>query len=125
MHWAPKAPRFTLAATLSLALAGVLSCFAAEEAPAAAPAIPLVGLTPSADVIAGRVEERLPAGGYTYLAIRGDDGVQRWIVVMAAAPPVGAAVRARSMGKRADFRSARLQRSFTELHFAALNPRST
>jgi hypothetical protein len=50
----------------------------------------------------------------------------RWAVVMGAAPPVGAAISARSMGKRADFHSARLQRTFAELHFASLKaPRST
>lgn len=132
MHISPKARVLWLAAPLSVALAAAgifaVDVDAAGPAASAAPAaaIPLAGLTPSTEVLVGRVEERLPAGGYVYLAIRGDDGVQRWAVVMGAAPLVGAAVRARSMGKRVDFRSARLQRSFSELHFASLKaPRST
>lgn len=125
MHLSPKVRVLWLAAPFSLALAAMITNAEADTAAPAA-AIPLADLTPSTEVIVGRVEERLPAGGYVYLAIRGDDGVQRWAVVMGAAPLVGAAVRARSMGKRADFHSARLQRTFAELHFATLKaPRST
>lgn len=86
------------------------------------PQNPLVGATatPDGPVIAGHVEERLVAASYVYLAIRDGDGAARWAVVMGDAPPVGAAITVHSMGRRAQFHSSRLQRTFAELHFATL-----
>lgn len=111
-----------LAAALSIALAWLVGC--GGDAPAQA--MPLATLAPSSELLVGHVDERLTAGGYTYVAIRGADGEQRWAVVMGAAPPVGAAISVRSMGTRAEFRSQRLGRTFAGLHFATLKPeRST
>jgi hypothetical protein len=107
----------------ALAAALVPACTDADAATApvaAAPASnPLTGLTRTDPVpLSGVVEERLVAGSYVYLALRGADGERRWVVLMGAAPPLGASAQVVSMGRRADFRSARLGREFAELHFA-------
>jgi hypothetical protein len=86
----------------------------------AAPANPLAAITPEKQTITGRIEERLVAGSYVYLAVRGRDDALRWAVVMGDAPVEGADVVLTSMGRRPGFRSARLGREFDELHFALL-----
>jgi hypothetical protein len=115
--------------TFALAAVLVPACTDADAAPApvappvaAAPASnPLAGLTRTDPVpLSGVVEERLAAGSYVYLALRGDDGERRWVVLMGAAPPLGATARLVSMGRRHDFRSPRLGREFAELHFAVV-----
>ena len=102
------------------------ACTDAEARPVpAAPSNPLVGLRADASApqrLSGVIEERLAAGSYNYLALRGADGPLRWVVVMGAAPAVGAEIRVRSHGRRRDFVSRRLGRSFAELDFVAIEP---
>ncbi|MCY1059582.1 hypothetical protein [Nannocystis sp. SCPEA4] len=121
------AGRHSLALALALAFAinlagcGVADASPQHQAPAAA-ANPFAGAQPSKQpqALAGRIEERLVAGSYVYLAVRGDDGELRWAVVMGAAPPVGADVALTSTARRTDFHSPRLGRDFAELHFAVI-----
>ncbi|MGK4002468.1 hypothetical protein WMF31_07590 [Sorangium sp. So ce1036] len=70
--------------------------------------------------ITGVVEERLPAGSYTYLAVRTDAAVV-WAVTLGDAPPPGARVRVRSMGSRTSFHSRRLDRTFPTLVFGIVS----
>lgn len=118
---------------LLAALAGVAALAASLGALALAPAAPasaagnsnpLGTLDRSAadDVpLAGRVEERLEAGSYTYLGVRRDDGSRFWAVTLGRGQPQGARVNIRSYGRRTDFRSARLQRTFPELVFGTVS----
>ncbi|WP_434425067.1 hypothetical protein [Nannocystis pusilla] len=119
----PAAGRRSRVLALSLALAGcsVADAGPPQKSPAAAPN-PFVGASePSAPLpLAGRVEERLVAGSYVYLAVRGSDDALRWAVVLGDAPPVGADVALTSTARRTDFHSPRLGRDFAELHFAIL-----
>ncbi|MFY0534209.1 hypothetical protein [Nannocystis pusilla] len=119
----PPAGRLSRVLALSLALAG---CGVADAGPpqkphASAPA-PFVGPGAPGEPLplAGRVEERLVAGSYVYLAVRGSDDALRWAVVLGDAPPVGADVALTSTSRRTDFHSPRLGRDFAELHFAIL-----
>ncbi|KYF82009.1 hypothetical protein [Sorangium sp. So ce388] len=70
--------------------------------------------------VAGRVEERLPAGSYTYVAVR-DGEALTWVVTLGDAPPPGTPVQVRSMGRRTDFHSRRLERTFPELVFGIVS----
>lgn len=98
---------------------------AAEPPRAAAPAVnPFASLSPGTDAqlrFAGRVEERLSAGPYTYLAVRPEVGAPRWVATMGAGQPVGAAVEVHGVGVRTDFRSQRLGRVFSELVFGPVS----
>ncbi|AKT38619.1 hypothetical protein [Chondromyces crocatus] len=71
----------------------------------------------------GRVEERITTGSYVYHAVRRDDGDLVWIVSLGAGHPTGTPVKLRSMGRRTDFRSNRLQRTFPELLFGIVSRR--
>ena len=71
-------------------------------------------------LIAGRVEERLPAGSYTYVAVRAGEALT-WAVTLGDAPPVGTPVQVRSMGRRTNFHSRRLERTFPELVFGIVS----
>ncbi|SFE65527.1 hypothetical protein SAMN02745121_05026 [Nannocystis exedens] len=120
----------------ALAVAAVLAtgCADVDAAPGgtdldAAPGPPPVAPAPASNPLAGSmrtdpvplsgvVEERLAAGSYVYLALRGDDGALRWVVLMGAAPAIGASARVVGVGRRENFRSPRLGREFAELHFA-------
>jgi len=96
---------------------------AVENGPEKRDANPFAGLSPTPsgqEQLAGRIEERLVAGSYVYLAIRGRDGELRWAVVLGAAPPVDADVALVSTGRRTDFHSPRLGRDFAVLHFAVM-----
>src|SRR5205085_2845312 len=64
----------------------------------------------------GRVEQQLRTGGYTYLAVRSEEGLQ-WAVTLGSGAAVGARVSVRSMGHRTAFYSRRLERTFDELRF--------
>ncbi len=68
-----------------------------------------------------RVEERLNAGSYTYLALRTDSRELKWAVTLGAGAPVGARVSVRSMGHKTDFHSQRLQRTFSDLTFGIVS----
>jgi hypothetical protein len=86
----------------------------------AAAANPFGGLSRTTEDLApleGTVEERLPAGGYTYLAVRSASGRRTWAVTMGRGADVGERVQVRSFGRRVSFFSRRLQRTFPELVF--------
>lgn len=69
----------------------------------------------------GRVEERLAAGSYTYLALRTRDDALLWAVTLGGGAPVGAEVRVRSLGRQRAFHSRRLDRTFPELTFGIVS----
>lgn len=71
--------------------------------------------------ITGRVEERLAAGSYTYLAVRSDKDALVWAVTLGDGAPAGAPVKVRSMGRRTNFYSRRLGRTFDELVFGIVS----
>jgi hypothetical protein len=126
---APPAPRWPRAARLAAAPLGALALALGTAAAARPPhsaGNPLVGLAPSnddRDPLVGRVVERLVAGSYTYVAIERDgDGQRAWAVTLGRAAPEGARVRVRSFGRRSNFYSARLRRTFPELIFGAVAP---
>ena len=94
----------------------------AEHAP---PGSPLGDLSRSLGDLApvvGVVEERLAAGSYTYLAVRPDGGSPMWAVTLGSGQPVGARVSVRSFGRRTEFASRRLQRTFPVLVFGVVSP---
>lgn len=68
----------------------------------------------------GTVDERLVAGPYVYLRLRQSDGSEAWLVSLKATTPREAHVRALVLGQAVRFRSARLQRDFEPLLFAAV-----
>ena len=70
--------------------------------------------------LVGVVEQVLVAGSYRYLAVREDDQRLRWAVLATGEPQVGARVELDVFGRKQDFRSHRLDRSFARLDFAAL-----
>lgn len=95
---------------------------AAGDAP---PGSPLGDLSRSLGDLApvvGVVEERLAAGSYTYLAVRPDGGSPMWAVTLGSGQPVGARVSVRSFGRRTEFTSRRLQRTFPVLVFGVVSP---
>ena len=73
----------------------------------------------SGDAWTGVVETRLPAGSYTYLAVRDGSGL-RWVATTGAGVPIGSSVVVQSFGTRKDFYSRRLDRSLPELEFASV-----
>ncbi|WP_437934170.1 hypothetical protein [Sorangium sp. So ce341] len=90
---------------------------------AAVVASPLGQLSRSAAdraLLVGRVEERLPAGSYTYFAVRAGEALT-WAVTVGDAPPPGTPVQVRSMGRRTNFHSSRLARTFPELVFGVVS----
>jgi hypothetical protein len=75
-----------------------------------------------ASPIRGRVEQRVAAGGYTYLALKTEAAELLWAVTMGRGEPVGTRVSVRSMGHAFDFYSPRLQRTFSHLVFGIVSP---
>ena len=71
--------------------------------------------------IEGRVEQRLAAGGYTYLALRTRAEEPLWAVTMGSGAPPGTRVRVRSMGHSENFYSRRLDRTFSLLVFGIVS----
>jgi hypothetical protein len=71
--------------------------------------------------LAGTVEERLPAGSYTYLRVRQDDGAGAWTVTLGPGAKVGDRVLVKSFGRQTDFVSGRLHRTFPELVFGVVS----
>jgi hypothetical protein len=85
---------------------------------------PLLSLTPPSEArpTEGRVVQRLPAGSYTYLALKLAQGDEpRWVVTMGQGQPLNTRVKVRSFGTQRDFYSNRLQRSFRELSFGIVS----
>jgi hypothetical protein len=86
---------------------------------------PMAGLLRSeADLapVVGVVEERVPAGSYTYLAVRRADGSLAWAVTVGRGAAVGERVTIRSFGRQRSFVSPRLHRTFAELVFGLVSP---
>jgi hypothetical protein len=78
----------------------------------------------AADVspLIGRVEERIRAGSYAYLAVRDEAGTAtHWAVTLGQGAPPGTRVRVRSFGRRKEFYSPRLKRTFPELVFGMVS----
>ncbi|WP_437964189.1 hypothetical protein WMF04_31315 [Sorangium sp. So ce260] len=111
-------------AALFLVLAWQLDRPSSASGPLAAVAAnPLGQLSRSAAdraLLVGRVEERLPAGSYTYLAVRTAESLT-WAVTVGDAPPPGTPVQVRSMGRKTNFHSSRLSRTFPELVFGVVS----
>jgi hypothetical protein len=69
----------------------------------------------------GKVQEQLRAGPYTYCSVRRDDGALVWVVTMGRGEPPGTRVQVVSFGRRTDFPSSRLNRTFAELCFGTVS----
>lgn len=82
---------------------------------------PLATIVRDVSVFEARVEQRLDAGSYTYLALRDDDDGVRWAVTMGRGAPAGSRVRVRGMGRKVDFYSRRLSRRFADLTFGIVS----
>jgi hypothetical protein len=96
----------------------------ARSASRAAAVNPLTTLERSASdwtPIVGRVEQRIPAGRYAYLAVRTTRGALVWTVTLGRGHELGAQVKVRSMGRGKNFHSRRLQRTFPELVFGIVS----
>lgn len=108
-----------LALLLVMLAASGMALASARVAAAGARANPLLTLIQSDRArapIAGRVEETIAAGPYTYLAVRGARE-RIWVVTLGRGAPPGSDVRVRSLGRQSNFYSRRLQRTFPELAF--------
>lgn len=90
-----------------------------DNKPDAQPLAGMPELDPPDGNFSGVVAERLDAGGYTYLRV--DD---TWVVTLGGGQAVGATVDVVSMGVRSDFRSRRLDRTFSHLVFGIVRHRS-
>ncbi|HEX6244305.1 MAG TPA: hypothetical protein VFZ61_25485 [Polyangiales bacterium] len=76
----------------------------------------------SAAPLQGTVVERIKAGGYTYLALSTpEQRDRRWVVTLGRGEPLGAEVKVRSFGRRLQFYSRRLDRTFPELTFGIVS----
>lgn len=93
-------------------------------AAAAAPTNPLVGLqTPDGESqFTAVVDQRIAAGGYTYLRLRTAEGDQHWLATMGHGSDPGQRVRVRSYGVRDNFVSRRTGRTFDRLLFGEVEP---
>ncbi|HEY6879925.1 MAG TPA: hypothetical protein VI299_17990 [Polyangiales bacterium] len=69
----------------------------------------------------GRVEQRISAGRYTYLALRTAHHQLRWTVTTGRGAAEGAQVRVQSLGYSPSFYSKRLQRAFPNLVFGVVH----
>lgn len=74
---------------------------------------------------AGLVVERLPAGGYLYLRLRDDAGLESWVVTLSRTAPSEAQVRVTVFARADTFTSKRLGRTFEPLLFGAVRAPST
>jgi hypothetical protein len=88
MRWLRRALAFAL-----LAGACALACMsipaAGRDERATNPLLSLRRTLAEAPLV-GRVEQRIVAGSYTYLALRGGDGALHWAATMGRAAPLGA-----------------------------------
>jgi hypothetical protein len=116
-------PLLGVAAMVTIAF--FLASAHATEPVAAEPGTnPLASLVRSAldePPLYGRVEQRISAGSYSYLALRTSEGAQRWTVTMGRGQPVGANVSVRSIGYSPRFYSKRLRREFPNLVFGIVS----
>jgi hypothetical protein len=111
---------------LSCALALAALCVTFTNTGSAATANPLLMLIRNERAraaVVGRVEQRIAAGPYTYLEVRGERE-RVWVVTLGAGAPPGSQVRVRSFGRQLNFHSRRLQRSFPELVFGHVSAKA-
>jgi hypothetical protein len=69
----------------------------------------------------GKVEERVPAGSYTYFGLRLPDASRRWVVAMGARHRNAQKLAVTSYGHRSDYYSRRTGRTFDRLYFVSVN----
>jgi hypothetical protein len=89
---------------------------AQASAPAGAPLGGMQSPAAGDERFAGRVQEVLSAGGYTYLRVRSGDA-DRWVVTMGTGAETGQDIEVEHFGTRHDFVSRRLDRTFDVLAF--------
>ncbi|MET0285899.1 MAG: hypothetical protein ABW352_15565 [Polyangiales bacterium] len=113
------------------ALVGLVTLtFLLASAHETAPEEPSTGPNPLASLVRsavdepplyGRVEQRISAGGYTYLGLRTAREGLRWTVTMGRGEREGTEVSVRSLGFSPSFYSKRLQREFPNLVFGIVD----
>lgn len=118
MHRRANLPRAAIAVAL---LCGATWVFTKAQPRAHNPLGQLVRDVIDDRPIEGRVEQRLDAGGYTYLALRTTDDEPVWAVTMGNGAPPGTRVKVRSMGHSENFYSRRLDRTFSLLVFGIVS----
>ena len=95
----------------------------AHAARAENPLTTLVRDAADAAPLTGIVVEKIKAGSYTYVAVSTASGTQpRWAVTLGRGEPLGTRVKVRSFGRRREFYSRRLDRTFPELTFGIVSP---
>jgi hypothetical protein len=67
-------------------------------------------------VVEGVVTQVLQAGPYTYVHVSRRDGAF-WVATLQQDPPVGSDVRVTVWGRKTEFHSKRLERTFDQLAF--------
>jgi hypothetical protein len=77
-------------------------------------------MRPAREEFVAEVEERVPAGSYTYYRLN-RRGRSVWAVTMGQGP-TSRKVRVKAMGQRDSFYSKRLKRTFDSLLFAIIRP---
>ena len=87
---------------------------------AAGPGMPFA-LERLVESFAGRAVEVLQVSGYTYLAVEIAPDDVRWVVSLQKQIDEGAPVRVRAFGKKSDFSSKKLGRTFAVLWFGIVN----
>lgn len=73
----------------------------------------------------GVVEERIGAGGYSYLAVAREDGRATWVATMGPGATVGDHVSVEGFAAHDDFHSSRLDRDFGRVVFGIVTPEQT
>ncbi len=109
-------------AVLSVLLAGGL---ASLESRASGPPSFLAAATSSTpEPFSGTVDEVLDVPGYTYAHIIEPSGEGRWAVTLGKELEAGTQVDVRPFGELQDFHSKHADRTFDQMIFATLTPRS-
>lgn len=98
----------------------LLVCTACNEG-GATPGGPNAG-APVQARFGGTVEEVLPAGSYTYFRLRVAEGDERWVVISGHADRDAERLVVSTFSHHEEFVSKRLDRSFHNLYFAAIEP---
>jgi hypothetical protein len=73
-----------------------------------------------AETFSGRVDAVLDAGHYTYFLLHVGEGDDRWVAVAGREHRQTERLTVEAFGRRRDFVSRRLDRSFTELYFGSV-----
>jgi hypothetical protein len=126
-HFARVRRRALLALAFVLTLAGAVLVQWSERPVARAvraenPLQSLMREAVDAAPLIGRVVERLDAGSYTYLALKiPEASTPAWVVTLGDGQRLGSQVKVRSFGRRRDFYSRRLDRTFPELVFGIVS----